>query len=1427
MKKTTSTLLLLTLLLSNIYTGGNLSHANETQQASIDWSQVDWNQETILMEDQKNYERKINELIETGNFEEAKNLQIQKRKIHDEKVLGSYKIPPVVKQIVQEHYNAPQWFSAQSADTRTISEKINEALSKNSFTAFWVPTTPIPSPLGRGLGWGQEIEKKKEKEETPLPTVSLTNSTQTNQSNIQIVETKENTLSEVKINEPTETNQINLLSSDTPLIEYYDGISNHPTQHALYYLATQQDESGLVWNSLRNTYEFIELLETFRRTNNSNYQKAIHYFKTTNPKNNLELIYQIQVLAKTGEDYTTKLTQLKDSFNTDSGIGIIPGFESDTYTTIKALDLLVNINDPLMDSLFTYVEDNTNEDWEIYPFKNALSPSPELSYELLQILLPLSLGEGWGEGLLAKLQTYITTLETGNSLLEQTLFWLTFEDDTEKQTQVENIKQIVPFSQSYNGLIEDTYTTIQATKLIAQSDIEIVSIEPVGTFKNKEPAKLNIKIKNNGYKKTGDVNIHLFVDNVYYGSEPHIAFSELQPEIQIEFEQFTLQNTAPFKGDTKFDFYIETHWESDYNNNWIEKQYTFANADDNFPALPGYFVAQSHEMLENGLGINVRWPETDDPDLDSYVVLIKWKDEEGNIILEWENNTDTYISGNPEWWNKITLGKHTFSNGAFINGFALWDIIEVSVWVKSIHNTDTIRMFAQSSTLEITNNETKQTIPVSGQTLNLDSPTWWIELRSYGGLTISDYDGTYQAEVQEGKNILQIDNPEYENLIYKTNTTAGETIENKNIITKLKADTENPKMIDLKFMYDTPIKNNKEKEIFLWATDNIAVKEIDLYYYDPNAGYWIYETTIAPDYQVAVYTWNIPSNLIWEWYKFKAVAKDHTGNLSEPLEYGPFEILDGMAPESGIIINGLEDNKWKLWDTKEVTWNLENINNIESITSVALYYGASNVTIAHEVDLENQTVTYAIPVNSNYITDTAYITSRVCANDNCSDAVSPTFEIFEEPYQVQAPWTEAETVGFPMSGSNFTRGIEAVFRQENWDIEIIYSEQILPIWTSSAPYRIVYAKKENGSWKAPVTIKEKTYSNTNYSYYSNIEAVKHWDEIHLIYSDILWSSNSQRDGTEVYYAKIKNNSVEQLSQVSNDTTFSSRWKIQVDENNNIHIIWKEWFSYTSWTGTSQTKYSQNLNTPTILISESSSYPSLTAQNGKLFLQYRQNEQYYFKDYDLTSSTWNQAINIWGNGYIIESEIFNRPESNTYDIFALTSTAELSWRYYINHIKFDALTGNILLNKPVTSPTPLNDIRTFKINNNWENSYHIAYIKKNITDYTTKLYYTEYQDGVKDNYLLTSPSMNVWESYVFWNTVWNQYIVDYGGYQWWEYHLFQMAWDFIEEESEWENENSSGFKFSYIDIDFQISLEEFRIIFTFPEYKLNLWVELFW
>jgi hypothetical protein len=403
--------------------------------------------------------------------------------------------------------------------------------------------------------------------------------------------------------------------------------------------------------------------------------------------------------------------------------------------------------------------------------------------------------------------------------------------------------------------------------------------------------------------------------------------------------------------------------------------------------------------------------------------------------------------------------------------------------VKSIHDTNTIRRFANQTTFQITSKENEVLIPVNGQTLNLNIPTGQIELRSHGGTDISGYDGTYEALIQEGKNILEIDNPEYENLIYKINAVDGQNIENKNIITKLKADSEAPEMIDLEFLHNTPIKTGLTKEIFIGATDNIAVQAIDLYYYEPNAGYWIYETTLSPDNQVAVYDWNIPNTLLGTGYKLKAIAKDPRGNTSQALEYGPFEVLDGTGPSSSINITGLEDNKWKLGDTKEITWNLQNIENLESITSVTLYYGASNITITPEVDLENQSVTYAIPINSNYITDTAYITSRVCVNDNCSDAVSAPFEIYEEAYQVPTPWTPAEEVGFPMSGTNFTRGIEAVFRGENDDVEIIYSEQILPIGTSNAPYRIAYARKQNGTWQTPLTIREKTYSNTNYSYY--------------------------------------------------------------------------------------------------------------------------------------------------------------------------------------------------------------------------------------------------------------------------------------------------------------------------------------------------------
>ena len=47
------------------------------------------------------------------------------------------------------------------------------------------------------------------------------------------------------------------------------------------------------------------------------------------------------------------------------------------------------------------------------------------------------------------------------------------------------------------------------------------------------------------------------------------------------------------------------------------------------------------------------------------------------------------------------------------------------------------------------------------------------------------------------------------------------------------------------------------------------------------------------------------------------------------------------------------------------------------------------------------------------------------------------------------------------------------------------------------------------------------------------------------------------DETEIYLAQIKNNTLLNFKQISFDNTYSYNPKIIVDNNDNIHITWKE------------------------------------------------------------------------------------------------------------------------------------------------------------------------------------------------------------------------------------------------------------------------------
>ena len=70
-------------------------------------------------------------------------------------------------------------------------------------------------------------------------------------------------------------------NAGTPIIASYSGIEKYPTDHALYYLSTQQNTDGSFgrYNYYENTAEVVFALSDFKLTNNDQYTAAVNFLK--------------------------------------------------------------------------------------------------------------------------------------------------------------------------------------------------------------------------------------------------------------------------------------------------------------------------------------------------------------------------------------------------------------------------------------------------------------------------------------------------------------------------------------------------------------------------------------------------------------------------------------------------------------------------------------------------------------------------------------------------------------------------------------------------------------------------------------------------------------------------------------------------------------------------------------------------------------------------------------------------------------------------------------------------------------------------------------------------------------------------------------------------------------------------------------------
>ncbi|QFR39280.1 hypothetical protein A9Q91_03525 [Candidatus Gracilibacteria bacterium 28_42_T64] len=1406
-KKLLSLLTISTLLISttnlqhvnaNVDIGFDVSNANEINipafpedidTAPTDWSETDWDSETILPADKFAYEKKLEELLNAGDFEAVKNLEMKKTSLSDDASLEIYDVPKEVQEVVKDHYENSGGISVQGVGKPlTLKEKLQK----------------LPSPYK-----GKELDVRSEDLtiEKELPEISKNKLKTVKKKSLQAISLGKANIGNLQLEEQVEKDRsISLQGVNTPLIEYYDGISNNNVDYALYSLTSLQSENGLIGNSSRNTYEFLQLLKSFKKTDNSAYYKAKNYFLNLVPRNNLELVYKIQVMKDEGQDYSSLVTSLKNSMNSDKGYPLLEGYDSDIYTSIETLNLLTDLNDSAYIDPMNYILGNIGSTGEIKYYLDGGKNSSLLSYKVLQTLEKLTFADK---------DTYITkirdnlAINSERSTLESSLYGLLLEKDGNVLDEVQFMKNDLKKLQSYDGSFTDDLTTIYTSLFLAEADLVIESVTPVGTLKHKDAAKLTVTIKNNGYKKSLPVGIHTYTNKYYHAGKATAISDSIDSNSTVIFE-LDFSSTPRFKGDVEFDFFLDNQGDINYEDNWFNSAFNFVNTSDNSPVLPMNYSAFSHESSA-GLGIAAIWNDTGDIDLQEYVVLVRNKGESD--------------------WKEIVLNKTLYPEGAFISGFNEGDKVEVTMGVRLADST--LSYFSNFSEFTITPTANKLTSNVNGKLYSNKLGVYNELLKGNGYSTTSEPGGDFDISVPAGKTIISIDKGSGYESFENSITADGVTdITGYEYHTRLKVDAEKPVMSDLKFNDNFAIKNRKTKNIIISGTDNIGIREFHLYYYDPEYASWIFENSMTPDYGQSTYTWSIPETLLGTGYKLKTVAIDYKGNESLPLEYGPFEIIDGTAPEGTIEITGLEaGSKWKLGDTKEFTWNVDLVYDLQQIVNVKLHYENAFTYIANSIDVIKTSESYTIPIDSKYLANVGYISLLACdVQNNCSTLESPRFEIYEEEFQSKGPWNQPSDIGISLSNGNYNRYIEKVFFGENETIEVIFSE--FDKYTGR-DYRLVYRKYENGVWGDEQVVKQYNNPSSGPSHsFNSIKSVKLGNKIGITYSDFykdLTASGFGYDESEIYAITIENSILGNLTQISNDTTLSYNPELEFDDNG-LYVIWKEGYSITTETGNRKLKLRKAdingiWNNEIILSEDSVSYYDLEYQNNRLFISYVFEDNLKLKEYNYSTSTWNNEILIGAETGIKENKIFHRNGTEIYDLFLKKITPNTTGleKYHLIHKKVDLTggTANILLEKNITAASDLESLQKYTIENKDGTTYHLVYTKLSLTENGDKISinYSEYGDNLNTNYLVLSPATNIisGSNYLFTSKLNDVlklgYVSTIGGVT----KLQYVTGDFTPKSSE--------FSFPEFDIDVTMNLNEFRVTFIFLGYRFSFWLNL--
>ena len=1258
----------------------------------FNWASVNWDGEVVLESDKIEYNRKLQTLAENGQADEALNLILPSRKFSDPEVMEYYKAPLPVRYLVNQYKEK----TAKADENQIILEQ--EILKQKIIKAGYGQEVAINSPKAKksfaplSLGPLSFTPESEPTEEDEIIDINAKESISLNSAkSINILSGQDifvtSTSTAFASQAISSKSFAPLAPQSGAIIEYYDGIEENPVDNILYYFSLRQNEDASFgsYNKYQLTARLADRLKSLKKTSNTQYQGAVDYVLNNEPKNNRDKAWRAKILLNNNTDASEILEQIALSQNSDGGFGIKNGYGSDILTTLEAIDAFTKANyssqDKLPQALY-YILQNIDTQKGLSYFGEQ--SSYYLINKALQVLYPYKqsivsnqngdfvVSEKIDELFYVITQNYDEELSSFTNSSD-TIDILTSLGSLNLYNREPEIRQNMFAQAKYlqnpnGGFSNSTEAALAGLGALTQPNLRVVDIEDNTSLINQDPSSWTVVVVNDGNAVAVPADLFIFVDKALFKkiNLQQIGINSIAPG-QTAYISFSIDNTYAFVGDVGITTYVELEQEDfNYQDNWLSSVFNFRTALDGSPGLPVYYIAQKYDI--NSLpAINVRWQVKEDSARSEYAFLFR---EVGT-----------------QQWFFVRVPDNV--NGGFISPFEEDKQYEATIGVFGLDNL--LSSYISETTIITTSSDPDKYMGSAQGLVTVDNkPQAGVNFFAYGfgpenstAADIFDFSG----KVGHGSNAAWVDEEYYESYVSTFNVETNATSSPVRILTSLKQDFQAPQIniFEVTNESDYQIKNQQEVTVIVGNSDNIAVKEADFYYFDPKEEVWIFAGTFTNNATPIFFKWYIPAGLSGNGYKIRALVRDYQGNESEFLEWGPFEVIDGTLPSGVITIENLNNNSWSLGEEKKIVFDIQSPNQIFSVNQISIYTPTTSRQILSDLNPQENSFDYTIPLNGNFASQQAYIRAEVCdVNLNCQFLQSEDFAIIDESPNPNYPWAE-EKVFQGMDTAinlNWQRYLQSAFEDSQGNREIVYREKELYFDGTPSYNRLVYRKFTNNAWQEPLIIKENQYifgQTVDIDFYEVLAKKDSSGKIHIVYSQSL---NNNFDSVDLYYTQIANGNVlvnRSLSQP--DDTNSIIRDMVIDNLGNVYVVWAEGFSLTGGAnGFYKIHYIQgdglnNWNEIIELSQDSSSRVSLSLNGNSPIVAYVAKNQIYLRK--KINQTWQEPF-VLSNSRIEKNKLNSFADDvSKLDLIVFVVEGDEQYFYWNNQIKTVADLDNIL------------------------------------------------------------------------------------------------------------------------------------------------------